>query len=266
MRWVVGARARGDRAAAALRAARRRRRPLQHRARSWPTSLSTTRGSSRATRTSRNRLGLMAYEFKLPDLGEGLTEGEVARWLVAEGQEIAEDDPLVEIQTDKTTVEIPSPAAGRSRASSSRKARSPRSGPCSSSSGTGRRRFPTLTRRTAIGASRRGSVATPIALRQEARAAHAARPPDRPGARRRPRHGRRRPGPAGGSPRRTCARGPPVRRPSGRACPEATARAAPRRAPPHRRAPDDGPPRDPRRDVRRGVRLHGRRPQAPRPD
>ena len=54
----------------------------------------------------------MAYEFKLPDLGEGLTEGEIARWLVSEGQEVAEDDPLVEIQTDKTTVEIPSPAAG----------------------------------------------------------------------------------------------------------------------------------------------------------
>src|SRR3954462_15925230 len=54
----------------------------------------------------------MAYEFKLPDLGEGLTEGEIARWLVAEGDEIAEDAPLVEIQTDKTTVEIPSPAAG----------------------------------------------------------------------------------------------------------------------------------------------------------
>src|SRR3954449_10510428 len=54
----------------------------------------------------------MAYEFKLPDLGEGLTEGEVARWLVSEGDEIAEDAPLVEIQTDKTTVEIPSPAAG----------------------------------------------------------------------------------------------------------------------------------------------------------
>ena len=54
----------------------------------------------------------MAYEFKLPDLGEGLTEGEVARWLVAEGDVIAEDDPLVEIQTDKATVEIPSPAAG----------------------------------------------------------------------------------------------------------------------------------------------------------
>ena len=55
---------------------------------------------------------IVAYEFKLPDLGEGLTEGEIARWLVSEGQEIAEDDPLVEIQTDKTTVEIPSPAAG----------------------------------------------------------------------------------------------------------------------------------------------------------
>jgi pyruvate dehydrogenase E2 component (dihydrolipoamide acetyltransferase) len=54
----------------------------------------------------------VAYEFKLPDLGEGLTEGEIARWLVQEGQEIREDDPLVEIATDKTTVEIPSPAAG----------------------------------------------------------------------------------------------------------------------------------------------------------
>src|SRR6266540_1748796 len=55
----------------------------------------------------------MAYAFKLPDLGEGLTEGEIARWLVAEGDVVVEDQPLVEIQTDKTTVEIPSPAAGR---------------------------------------------------------------------------------------------------------------------------------------------------------
>jgi pyruvate/2-oxoglutarate dehydrogenase complex dihydrolipoamide acyltransferase (E2) component len=55
----------------------------------------------------------MAYEFRLPDLGEGVREGEIARWLVEVGQEISEDDPLVEIQTDKTTVEIPSPAAGR---------------------------------------------------------------------------------------------------------------------------------------------------------
>jgi pyruvate/2-oxoglutarate dehydrogenase complex dihydrolipoamide acyltransferase (E2) component len=55
----------------------------------------------------------MAYEFRLPDLGEGVREGEIARWLVEVGQEIAEDDPLVEIQTDKTTVEIPSPAGGK---------------------------------------------------------------------------------------------------------------------------------------------------------
>jgi len=55
----------------------------------------------------------VAYEFKLPDLGEGLTEGEIARWLVEEGQDIAEDAPLVEIATDKTTVEIPSPAGGK---------------------------------------------------------------------------------------------------------------------------------------------------------
>jgi pyruvate/2-oxoglutarate dehydrogenase complex dihydrolipoamide acyltransferase (E2) component len=54
----------------------------------------------------------VAYEFRLPDLGEGLTEAEIARWLVAEGDQVAEDQPLVEVQTDKTTVEIPSPRAG----------------------------------------------------------------------------------------------------------------------------------------------------------
>jgi pyruvate dehydrogenase E2 component (dihydrolipoamide acetyltransferase) len=54
----------------------------------------------------------MSSSFKLPDLGEGLTEGEIARWLVAEGQTVVEDDPLVEIQTDKAMVEIPSPYAG----------------------------------------------------------------------------------------------------------------------------------------------------------
>jgi pyruvate dehydrogenase E2 component (dihydrolipoamide acetyltransferase) len=54
----------------------------------------------------------VASSFRLPDLGEGLTEGEIARWLVAEGQVVGEDDPLVEIQTDKATVDIPSPYAG----------------------------------------------------------------------------------------------------------------------------------------------------------
>ncbi len=55
----------------------------------------------------------MAHELTLPDLGEGLTEGEVARWLVREGDAVSEGDPVVEIQTDKTTVELPSPCAGR---------------------------------------------------------------------------------------------------------------------------------------------------------
>jgi pyruvate/2-oxoglutarate dehydrogenase complex dihydrolipoamide acyltransferase (E2) component len=54
----------------------------------------------------------VAYEFRLPDLGEGLTEAEIARWLVVEGAAVDEDEPLVEVQTDKTTVEIPSPRAG----------------------------------------------------------------------------------------------------------------------------------------------------------
>jgi pyruvate/2-oxoglutarate dehydrogenase complex dihydrolipoamide acyltransferase (E2) component len=54
----------------------------------------------------------MSYTFTLPDLGEGVAEGEIAAWLVEVGQEVAEDDPLVEIETDKTTVEIPSPVAG----------------------------------------------------------------------------------------------------------------------------------------------------------
>jgi pyruvate dehydrogenase E2 component (dihydrolipoyllysine-residue acetyltransferase) len=55
---------------------------------------------------------MSTYTFRLPDLGEGVAEGEIARWLVEVGQQVAEDDPLVEIETDKTTVEIPSPVAG----------------------------------------------------------------------------------------------------------------------------------------------------------
>jgi pyruvate dehydrogenase E2 component (dihydrolipoamide acetyltransferase) len=54
----------------------------------------------------------MAHTFTLPDLGEGLTEGEVARWLVAEGDAVAENEPIVEIQTDKATVELGSPVDG----------------------------------------------------------------------------------------------------------------------------------------------------------
>jgi len=54
----------------------------------------------------------MAHTFTLPDLGEGLTEGEIARWLVGEGEAVAANDPIVEIQTDKATVEVGSPVDG----------------------------------------------------------------------------------------------------------------------------------------------------------
>ncbi len=51
-------------------------------------------------------------DFKLPDLGEGVTEAEIDRWLVKEGDTVVEDDSLVELITDKATAEIPSPYAG----------------------------------------------------------------------------------------------------------------------------------------------------------
>jgi pyruvate dehydrogenase E2 component (dihydrolipoyllysine-residue acetyltransferase) len=52
-------------------------------------------------------------EFRLPDVGEGIAEAEIVAWQVAEGASVAEDDPLVEIQTDKAIVVIPCPTAGR---------------------------------------------------------------------------------------------------------------------------------------------------------
>jgi pyruvate dehydrogenase E2 component (dihydrolipoamide acetyltransferase) len=55
----------------------------------------------------------MAYEFKLPDIGEGVVEGEIVRWLVQVGDVITADQPMVEIMTDKATVEIPAPRAGK---------------------------------------------------------------------------------------------------------------------------------------------------------
>ncbi|MBI3017159.1 MAG: E3 binding domain-containing protein, partial [Deltaproteobacteria bacterium] len=52
-------------------------------------------------------------DFRLPDIGEGVHEGEIVKWLVKEGDSISEDQPLVEVMTDKATVEIPSPAKGK---------------------------------------------------------------------------------------------------------------------------------------------------------
>lgn len=55
----------------------------------------------------------MRYEFKLPDIGEGLHEAEIIRWLIQEGDEVAVDQPIAEIQTDKAMVEITTPVAGK---------------------------------------------------------------------------------------------------------------------------------------------------------
>jgi len=52
-------------------------------------------------------------EFKLPDIGEGVHEGEIVKWMVKEGDAIKENDPMVEVMTDKVTVEIPSPFTGK---------------------------------------------------------------------------------------------------------------------------------------------------------
>jgi pyruvate dehydrogenase E2 component (dihydrolipoamide acetyltransferase) len=54
----------------------------------------------------------MALEFRFPDVGEGIHEGEIVRWLVKEGDSVRLDQPLVEVETDKAVVEIPAPRAG----------------------------------------------------------------------------------------------------------------------------------------------------------
>lgn len=55
----------------------------------------------------------MAYEFLLPDLGEGMTEAEIRKWLVKEGDSIEEHQVMLEIETDKAVVEVPSPIKGK---------------------------------------------------------------------------------------------------------------------------------------------------------
>ena len=56
---------------------------------------------------------MATFEFKLPDLGEGVMEGEIVKWLVAPGDAVAEDQDVVELMTDKATVTVPSPRAGK---------------------------------------------------------------------------------------------------------------------------------------------------------
>lgn len=54
----------------------------------------------------------MSFQFKLPDIGEGIHEGEIVKWFVKPGDKVQEDDVLCEVQNDKAVVEIPSPVAG----------------------------------------------------------------------------------------------------------------------------------------------------------
>ena len=55
---------------------------------------------------------MAAFEFKLPDIGEGVSEGEIVEWHVSPGDSVAEDDPMVEVMTDKATVTIGAPKPG----------------------------------------------------------------------------------------------------------------------------------------------------------
>jgi len=52
------------------------------------------------------------FQFKLPDIGEGIQEGEIVRWIKKEGEAVNEDEPFVEVMTDKATVELTSPRKG----------------------------------------------------------------------------------------------------------------------------------------------------------
>src|SRR5690606_6957871 len=54
----------------------------------------------------------MATEIRVPTLGESVTEATIGRWFKAVGDQIAADEPIVELETDKVTVEVPAPAAG----------------------------------------------------------------------------------------------------------------------------------------------------------
>ena len=54
----------------------------------------------------------MPKELLLPELAESVVEGEIVKWLIAEGESVEEDQPVVEVMTDKVTVELPSPYAG----------------------------------------------------------------------------------------------------------------------------------------------------------
>src|SRR5690242_19230381 len=66
-----------------------------------------------ASAEGRNGGNMSRYVFKLPDLGEGTVEAEIVGWRVKPGDEVSEDDVLVEVMTEKAAVEVPAPVTGK---------------------------------------------------------------------------------------------------------------------------------------------------------
>src|SRR2546423_3303395 len=97
-----------------------RRRSGVSRRRTCPIPYSSSRRRTRPTRSECSKPSspspgpkeMARYEFKLPDIGEGLAEAEVGKWLVKVGEHVVEDQPVIEMMTDKAAVELPSPGAG----------------------------------------------------------------------------------------------------------------------------------------------------------
>src|SRR4051794_41914305 len=67
---------------------------------------------SRRSASTPDRIRQMATDIKVPTLGESVTSATVARWLKQAGESVAADEPVVELETDKVTVEVPAPGAG----------------------------------------------------------------------------------------------------------------------------------------------------------
>ena len=72
----------------------------------------------------------MATEIRVPTLGESVTEATIAQWFKKEGDAIAVDEPLVELETDKVTIEVPAPAAGVLAEIVAKTVRPSKSAPC----------------------------------------------------------------------------------------------------------------------------------------